>query len=88
MRIIVISCLVFVHPLFMTFWKVQPNLPKYLEFAQFLYVHMSFLVIAVRFIISFGFEIIEFKFVSYRCASLGFFPEVGGKSCFIERVKM
>lgn len=32
MRVIVVSCLVFVHPLLMTFWKVQPSLPKYLEF--------------------------------------------------------
>lgn len=43
MRIIVISCGVFVHPLFMKFWKVQPNLPQYLEFVtKFLYVHMVF----------------------------------------------
>lgn len=38
---------------------------------------------AVRFIISSGFKVIEFKFVSYRCPSC-FSSEVGGKSCFIE----
>lgn len=43
MRLIVISCLVFVPPLLVKFWKVQPNLPKYFEFvAKFLYVHMVF----------------------------------------------
>lgn len=84
MRITVISCLVFVNPLLMKFWKVQPSLPKYLEFVtKFLYVYMFVFVIAVRFTITFGFKRMEFKFVSYKCTSY-FFSEVRGKSCFIE----
>lgn len=43
MILTVISCLVFVPLLLMKFWKVQPNLPKYLAFVtKFVYVHMVF----------------------------------------------
>lgn len=41
-------------------------------------------MIAVRFIISFGFKIIEFKFVSYRCY---FFQKWEGKAVLLRELK-
>lgn len=85
-RELFLAVLVFVHSLLMEFWKVQPSLPKYLELvAKFLYVHIFFFfVIAVRFMISFGFKIIEFKFVSYRCY---FFQKWKGKAVLLRELK-